>query len=99
MSSRSSVTSVGVTTSAVVSPAKTNYHGYSFYNSGGTAAVVTIYDNASAASGTILDVVVVPAAGSVNAYYSVEDNTGGIRAANGIYFSTSATIQGSVRLS
>lgn len=98
MSSRSSVISVGVTVSAVVSPAKTNYHGYTLYNAGATAAVVTIYDNASAASGTILDTVVVPATGSANAYYSVEDNNGGIRANNGVYFSTTATVAGSVRI-
>jgi hypothetical protein len=98
VASRSSVTSVGVTTSAVVEAAPTNYYGYTLYNSGASAAVVTIYDNASAASGTILDVVVVPAAGSVNAYYSVEDSIGGLRAKNGVYFSTTAAVSGSVRV-
>lgn len=98
MASRSAVTSVGVTTSAVVEAAPTTYYGYTFYNSGGSAALVRIYDNDSAASGTILDVVNVPAGGSVNAYYAVEDCYGGLRATAGVYFSTSATIEGSVRV-
>jgi hypothetical protein len=98
MASRSSVTSVGVTTSAVVRANSCHYYGYTLYNSGGSAALVKIYDNASAASGTLLDIVSVPAAGSVNAYYSVEDCYGGVRASNGVYFSTSATVEGSIRV-
>lgn len=97
MGSRSIVSSVGVTTSAVIRSAPCSYHGYTF-RSGVTATVVTIYDNASAASGTILDVVNIPASSSVSAYYAVEDAAGGVRALNGIYFSTDNAVTGSVRV-
>lgn len=98
MASRSAVTSIGVTGAAAVRASAGNYYGYSLYNSSGSAVVVKIYDNASAASGTLLDVVVVPAAGSVNAYYALEDCYGGVRASNGVYFSPSASIEGSIRV-
>lgn len=98
MGSRSTVTSATVSTAAVVRADPCSYYGYTLYNSGGSAVVVKIYDNASAASGTLLDVVSVPAAGTANAYYAVEDNAGGLRAKNGVYFSPSATVEGSIRI-
>lgn len=98
MASRSAVDSVGVTSAAAVRTSACNYHGYSLYNASGSAVVVKIYDNASAASGTLLDVVVVPAAGYANAYYSVEDCIGGVLAQNGVYFSPGATIEGAIRV-
>jgi hypothetical protein len=97
MASRSAVSSVGVTTSAVVRPNKTNYHGYTL-RAGSGGATVSIYDNASAASGTLLDVVTIKANETANAYYSVEDNSGGLRAVNGIYFSTDNAVTGSIRV-
>ncbi|NBW35727.1 MAG: hypothetical protein EBR30_12055 [Cytophagia bacterium] len=97
MASRSAVSSVGVTSSAVVRPNSATYHGYSF-RAGGSGATITIYDNASAASGTILDVVTIAANGTASAYYSVEDCYGGLRAVNGIYFSTDNAVTGSVRV-
>ena len=63
-----------------------------------SGATVSIFDNASAASGTLLDVVTIAADATVNAYYSVEDNSGGLRAVNGIYFSTNNAVTGSIRV-
>ena len=98
MASRSTVTSVTVSTAAAVNAAPCTYFGYTLYNSTASPIVVKIYDNASAASGVLLDVVVVPATGSVNAYYAVEDCNGGVRATNGVYFSPAAGVEGSVRV-
>lgn len=97
MASRSFVTSMGVTTSAVVRPNSAIYYGYTL-RAGASGAVVTIYDNVSAASGTILDVVTIAANGTANAYYSVEDCYGGVRAVNGVYFSTDNAVTGSIRV-
>ena len=97
MASRSAVSSVGVTTSAAVRPNAATYHGYTL-RAGASGATVTIYDNASAASGTILDVVTIGASATASVYYSVEDCAGGLRAVNGIYFSTSNAVTGSIRV-
>jgi hypothetical protein len=97
MASRSAVSSHNVTTSAVVRANKANYHGYTL-RAGASGATVSIFDNASAASGTLLDVVTIAADATVNAYYSVEDNSGGLRAVNGIYFSTNNAVTGSIRV-
>lgn len=97
MSSRSAVSSYDVTTSAVVRANKANYHGYSL-RAGASGATVSIYDNASAASGTLLDVVTIAANATASAYYAVEDSSGGLRAVNGIYFSTNNAVTGSIRV-
>ena len=98
MASRSAVSSTSVTTAAAVRPSPCTYYGYSLYNAGASAVLVKIYDNASAASGTLLDIVNIPAASSVNAYYTVEDCSGGVRASNGVYFSPASAVEGSVRV-
>jgi hypothetical protein len=98
MASRSAVTPIGVTTSAVVRSNPATYHGHSL-RAGGSAVIITIYDNASAASGTILDVINLAANASSHSYLPVEDNAGGIRAVNGIYFSTNNAVTGSIRVS
>ncbi len=97
MGSRSSVVPVNVTVTAAVRTAPCSYHGYTL-QAGASGAVVTIHDNATAASGTHLDVVTIAANGSASAYYSVEDANGGIRVNNGIYFSTNNAVTGSLRI-
>ena len=97
MASRSAVSSHDVTTSAVVRANKATYHGYTL-RAGASGATVSIYDNASAASGTLLDVVTIAANGTANAYYAVEDSAGGLRANNGVYFSTNNAVTGSIRV-
>jgi hypothetical protein len=97
MASRSKVASVNVTNSAVVRDKPCTYHGYTL-RAGASGAVVTIHDNASAASGTYLETISISASGTANAYYSVEDNAGGLRADNGIYFTTNHPVTGSIRV-
>ena len=97
MASRSAVSSTGVTTSAVVRPNPATYHGYSL-RAGASGATVNIYDNASAASGTLLEVLTIAADKTVHAYYATEDSSGGLRAVNGIYFSTDNAVTGSIRV-
>jgi hypothetical protein len=59
------------------------------------AAVVRVWDNPSAAAGTLLDTVAVATDASVHAWYG----DGGIRAARGIYVEVlSGTVEGSVRV-
>jgi hypothetical protein len=55
-------------------------------------ATVNIYDNASAASGTVLASVIIGANGS--AHIDIAD---GVRCENGIYLDTAGTVVGSVR--
>ena len=97
MSSRSRVQPVNVTTTAVVRSTPCTYHGYSL-QAGGSGATVTIHDNASAASGTHLEVITLAANASAHAYYAVEDSAGGVRAQNGIYFATNNAVTGSIRI-
>jgi hypothetical protein len=97
MSSRSNVVSTGVTSSAVVRAAACNYHGYTL-RAGASGATVQIYDNATAASGTLLDVVTIAASTTASAYFPVEDSSGGLRAKNGIYFETNNAVTGSIRI-
>ncbi|MFG3709209.1 hypothetical protein ACGF7U_31385 [Micromonospora sp. NPDC047670] len=69
------------------------YRGYSI--SATAAATVRIWDHDSAASGTLLDTVAVPAGASVSAWYG----DGGLRAARGVYVEVvSGTVEGSVRI-
>ena len=97
MSSRSNVQPVNVTTTAVVRDTPCTYHGYSL-QAGASGAVITIHDNASAASGTHLEVITLAANASGHQYFAVEDNSGGVRAKNGIYFATNNAVTGSIRI-
>jgi formylmethanofuran dehydrogenase subunit C len=97
MSSRSNVVPVNVTTTAVVRAAACTYHGYSL-QAGGSGATITIHDNASAATGTHLEMITIAANASAHAYYAVEDSAGGVRANNGIYFTTNNAVTGSIRV-
>jgi hypothetical protein len=98
MSSRSNVVPVNVTVTAAVRTAPCSYHGYTL-QAGASGAVVTIHDNASAASGTHLEMITIGANASVHAYYPVAAaNNGGIRVNNGIYFATNNAVTGSLRI-
>lgn len=78
----------------VVSAVPSLYYGFSIRETSGSAsAVVRVYDNASAASGTILEEVSLAAAESAREYYA-----NGIRAVNGLYLDVvSGAVAGSVR--
>lgn len=102
MASRSAVVSVPVVQTDTNKPIRTSastYYGYTLYNHGPNAAVVRIYDNPSTSTGTLLDIVYIPAYVTVNAYYPVEDSTGGLLAKTGVLFwANPTTIEGSVRV-
>lgn len=87
-------TAVNVTGSAVVSAGPCTYRGVSLRDAGAMmGTTITVYDNAAAASGTVL------AAFQVGQGAHVLDNPGdGIRAANGIYLQTTNAVVGSVRV-
>lgn len=70
------------------------YVGFTIRETAGAAAVVRIWDNASAASGTLLDTI------ALAANQSIADALpgGGLRALNGIYVEkVSGAFEGSVR--
>jgi hypothetical protein len=73
----------------------TIYRGFSIREtSGSAAAVVRLFDNASAASGTVLDEISLASGESVREWYE-----GGIWAVNGIYVDVvSGAVAGSVRV-
>ena len=97
MASRSKVVPVNVTTTAAVRATPCTYHGFTL-QAGASGATITIHDNASAASGTHLEMITLGANASAHAYYAVEDNAGGVRANNGIYFATTNAVTGSIRV-
>ncbi len=70
------------------------YSGFSIRETAGATAVVRVYDNASAASGTLLDSISLAANESAREYYLA-----GIAVANGIYVDVvSGAIEGSIRI-
>lgn len=78
-----------------VSANRVYYRGFAIRETSGSAsAVVRIYDNASAASGTLLDEIALNAGESAREWYE-----SGIWAANGVYVSiVSGAVAGSVRV-
>lgn len=89
------VTAVALTgADQVARNAPATYRGFSIRETGGSTAVVRVFDNASAASGTVLDEIALVANESAREFY-----TPGIRAANGIYIDVvSGAVAGSVRV-
>lgn len=86
--------SVNVTGQGVISAGPCTYRGF-FIATTGTSAVVTIYDNASAASGTVLASFTLAAAGN----FAADDITDGVRCINGIFVAASGgAIVGHVRV-
>ena len=70
------------------------YAGFAIRETAGAAAVVRIYDNASAGSGTLIDTVGLAANESAREFYP-----GGIWCVLGIYVDiVSGTVEGSVRV-
>lgn len=86
-------TAVNVTGTGAVFAGPCTFRG--FYLNSGVAQTVTIYDNASAASGTVLAQFTASAAGQA----FQESPADGIRCANGIFVNVSAgAVVGSVRV-
>lgn len=70
------------------------YAGFTIRETAGSTAVVQIFDNASAASGVLLDTISLAASESAREFYP-----GGIFAVNGVYVEiVSGTVEGSVRI-
>lgn len=84
-------TAVNVTATGAVAASPTTYRGFSIGSTAG--ATVTLYDNASAASGTVLAQFTLAANG-----WTSDDITDGLRCVNGIYLSATAAVQGHVRI-
>lgn len=82
--------------SQVISNTACTYRGFTLKETTGSAvAAVTLYDNASAASGTILDVITFAAGESAREFYDP-----GIQAVHGVYLSVVAgAVAGGVRSS
>jgi hypothetical protein len=82
--------------SQVIRGARTRYKGIVVRETAGTGAVLRIWDNASAASGTLIDVIVIGA----NAVVSIYLPDDGIVAEKGIYIErvSGTTYEGSIRL-
>jgi len=73
------------TTTGIVSPTPARYHGY-IVTTTLSAAAITLYDNASAASGTVIDVI--PASTAAGATKNLAST---VRCVNGIYASFAGT--------
>lgn len=87
--------SAAVGTPQVVSATAKDYRGFSLRETAGANAVVRVYDNGSAASGTILDTISLGANESVREFYSAG---GGVKTSNGIVVQlVSGAVEGSIR--
>lgn len=87
-----SANAVSVTATGAVSAAPCSLRGASIRDTSGATNTIRLYDNASAASGTILLTVQLAA----NASIPPLSIPNGIRAVNGIYLSASGAVEGSV---
>lgn len=76
-----------------VRAAPATYCGFSVRETAGSTASLLVYDNASAASGTLIDVINLAANESAREFYP-----GGIHCVNGIFVDVTGTVQGSVRI-
>lgn len=78
----------------VLSATPITYNGLVLRETAGAVATVRVWDNASSASGTLLDTVAFIASASVERYHS------GVRAEKGLFLETVAgAVEGSVRVS
>lgn len=87
------ITADAVTATETTSSVPCTYHGFSFRETAGASATITIYDNTSAA-GTILEPIQLAAGESAREFY-----VGGIAASVGLHVVVSGTVVGSVRKS
>jgi hypothetical protein len=87
-------TSVPLTGAAqVVAVGPALYRGFTLRETAGAEAVVRVWDNPSAAAGTLLDTVALPADGSATELHD------GVRAATGVYVQVvSGTVEGAIRI-
>lgn len=85
---------IPVTGAGVVMATPCSYRGLSIRDTSGATNTVTLYDNASAASGTVLFSYVLAA----NAAVPPENVPDGVRCANGLYLNTTGAVVGSVRV-
>ena len=101
MASRSAIVSVTIAGSAVIRSAPSTYYGITVRETGGVAvAKVRVWDNASAASGVLLETIGLAAGQSASFQYAAEDASGGLRATKGVYLEVvSGAVEGSVRVS
>lgn len=84
-------TPVNMTATGVVSAVPTTFRGCSLGSVAGST--VTLYDNASAASGTVLAQFTIAANG-----FQHIDIADGVRCVSGIYLSAGGTVAGHVRI-
>lgn len=86
---------VPVTATGAVAGGPAVYKGMSIKEAAGSpaAATVEVYDNASAATGTLIAVAVLSASG-----FYAETLTDGVRVANGIFVSVTGTVKGSIHI-
>lgn len=82
-----------VTATGVVVATAATYRGLSIRDTSGATNTVTLYDNASAASGTVLGSFQL--AGNASALDNIAD---GLRCANGIFLQATGAIVGCVRV-
>lgn len=88
------VTPIAVSGDTAVHTTHGFYAGFCLRETASSTAVVRIYDNASAASGTIIDVISLAAGESARELYPRA-----VRVSNGIYVKVvSGTVEGSVRV-
>jgi len=102
MASRSPVKSFNISAgSLLVQDTPATYYGLTVRNTDVVVGVIRVWDNNTAtASGVLLETVSVPAGESVNIFYNVNEETGGVRAPKGIYYEkVSGTFEGSLRAS
>lgn len=84
---------VGVTATGVVVATAATYRGVSIRDTSGSTNTITLYDNATTNSGTVL------ASFQLAANASALDNVAdGVRCANGIYLQATGAVVGSVRV-
>lgn len=80
--------------SQVIAATAKDYRGFTLRETAGSTAVVVLWDNASAASGTILEEITLAANESAREYYTA----GGVKTLNGIFCQiVSGQVAGSVR--
>ncbi|GAB2836327.1 hypothetical protein GCM10027176_45820 [Actinoallomurus bryophytorum] len=82
-----------VTGTGAVQAGPCTLRGLSLRDTSGSGNTVKIYDNASAASGTVLYAYALGTSGATTPPVTID---GGLRAVNGLYLSTTGSVEGSV---
>jgi hypothetical protein len=85
-------TAINVTATGAVYPSSCTFRGCSIRDTSGSTNTIKIYDNASAASGTVLMAVQLAANASVPPLALAD----GLRATSGLYLSATGAVEGSV---